>query len=49
MQNYICKIATIEEMNIKWDLPMEILEQLDKFDNLEQYIENLRKEVEILY
>lgn len=36
-------------MNIKWDLPMEILEQLDKFDYLEMYIENLRNEVNKLY
>ena len=24
MQNYICKIATIEEMNIKWDYEISI-------------------------
>ena len=32
MKNYICKIATIEEMNKKWDYEISIATKKEKWD-----------------
>lgn len=35
--------------HIQWDLPLEILDHLDKFDYLEEYVENLKNQVQYYY
>ncbi|CAK61118.1 unnamed protein product (macronuclear) [Paramecium tetraurelia] len=49
IENLIQWINDYGQVNVKWDLPFEILEQLDKFDFLEEYIENLKKQVQSCY
>ncbi|CAD8116314.1 unnamed protein product [Paramecium sonneborni] len=49
IENLIQWIIDYGQVNVKWDLPFEILEQLDKFDFLEEYIENLKNQVQLHY
>ncbi|CAD8118908.1 unnamed protein product [Paramecium sonneborni] len=49
IDNLIQWINDYGQANVKWDLPFEILEQLDKFDFLEEYIENLKNQVQFHY
>ncbi|CAD8205693.1 unnamed protein product [Paramecium pentaurelia] len=49
IENLIQWINDYGQVNVKWDLPFEILEQLDKFDFLEEYIENLKNQVHFYY